>query len=312
MRTLARTCSRIALGNATLAALLAATCGGSPTSPAPSPIPPSAPADPCAAKPGGSGGPITDPSGPYYHQVVVARSTDGVHISDPQQVLDHASVPDGVRLADGSVLIYYVNGAAGGVWVARFDGSTASPIGPISLNGISSPAGVVDPDATLLPNGRVRLAYLSGFGPPGSNAARAMCIADSPDGVQFTVVSVALSLAPTDTSTDPSIARLDDGSWLMAISRGRQTLLTRSGDGLVFTPGETLTYGGVPELAGLGSGRVRLYVCAEGIESYLSDTRGASWTREGVVVPSGTLGKPIVCDPSWVPGANLFIFKTAG
>jgi len=40
----------------------------------------------------------------------------------------------------------------------------------------------------------------------------------------------------------------------------------------------------VPELAALADGRVRLYVCARGIESYLSSDQGASWTREGSVV----------------------------
>jgi len=293
-----------------LAALVLVACSGPPTSPTPLPVPPPTQAEPCAVQPGGSGGPVTDPNGPYYHQVVVARSADGVHVTDARQVLDHASVPDGVRLTDGSVLIYYVNGAAGSVWVARFDGSTANPIGPIALNGIYSPAGVVDPDATLLPNGSVRLAYLSGFGPPGSNTARAMCFADSADGVQFAVAGAALTLSPSDIATDPSLARVADGSWLMAISRGQQTMLARSAAGISFTPGETLTYGGVPEVAGLPDGRVRLYVCAGGIESYVSENLGASWSREGVVVAPGTLGKRIVCDPSWVPGAGLFIFKT--
>lgn len=299
------------LAGCLMAALMAAMCGKPTTVSVSSPVAPSAETDPCAPLTSASGGPVADPAGPYYHQVVVARSDDGVRVTDARQVLEHASVPDGVRLPDGSVLIYYVNGATGSVWVARFDGTAASPIGPISLNGLASPAGVVDPDATLLASGSVRLAYLAGFGPPASATSRAMCLADAVDGVNFTVVRTALTLAATDMATDPSLARLADGSWLMAVSRGQQTMLARSAAGISFTPGEILPYGGVPEVASLPDGRVRLYVCAGGIESYVSADLGATWSREAVVVPPGTLGKRIVCDPSWVAGASLFIFKTA-
>jgi hypothetical protein len=140
--------------------------------------------------------------------------------------------------------------------------------GPISLNGNASPAGVVDPDATRLPGGRIRLAYLGGFGAPNSASARAMCLADSDDGVAFTVVGPAYDIPAEDTLTNPSLARLTDGSWLMAMSRGQQTVMARSGDGLRFGVYDTL-------------------------------------------VAPGTLGARIICDPSWVPDAGLFIFKIA-
>jgi hypothetical protein len=301
---------------ASLAALVASilcACGSSTTAPAAT-TPASTPnaADPCAVRaPTGPGGPVTDPSGPYYHQVAVAQTTDGIHLSEARRVLDHASVPDAVRLPDGTVHIYYVNGAEGGVWIARFDGSSAVPVGPLVLNGVARPEGIVDPDATLLPDGRVRLAYLSGFGPPGSGTARAMCLADSTDGLRFTVVGTALALSATDTITDPSLASLDDGSWLMAVSRGTQTLLARAPDGLRFSLFDTLSYGGVPEIAAMGRDGVRLYVCAGGIESHVSTNGGNGWQREATVVAPGTLGSRIVCDPSWVPAAGLFVFKTA-
>lgn len=268
--------------------------------------PPSAPS--CEVR-GGGGGPVTDPNGPFFHQVAVARSTDGVNISEPREVLQHASVPDGVRLADRRVLIYYVNGAEGAVWVARFDGVTATPIGPIAINGVTSPQGVVDPDATLLADGRIRLAYLNGFGSPGGSS-RAVCLADSENGVSFTVTGAAILLNDSST-TDPSMTRLADGTWLMAMSRGQTTVMSRSSDGLTFQPYDTLTFGGVPEVATLADGRVRLYVCSDGIVSYGSRDQGRSWTREATVVPRNTLGRRIICDPSWVTGAEWFIFKTA-
>jgi hypothetical protein len=264
----------------------------------------------CDVMPGGPGGPINDPIGPYYHQVVVGRTADGRSVTSARQVLDHASVPDGVRRPDGTVLIYYVNGATGATWVARLEGDSAVAIGPISLNGVSSPGGVVDPDATAMPNGTVRLAYLSGFGPPTSTRARGICVAESSDGVQFTVVGQALSFPSTELATDPSLAQLTSGAWLMAISLGQQTIIARSADGLTFAREALLTYGGVPEITRLADGRVRLYVCKMGIESYVSSDDGRSWTREGIVVPPGAGSRPIVCDPSMVSGTEVFIYKT--
>jgi len=111
--------------------------------------------------------------------------------------------------------------------------------------------------------------------------------------------------------TDPEIAPLPDGSWLMALSMGQQTVLARSSDGYAFAVYDTVTVGGVPEVSTLADGRVRLYVCRNGIESYLSGDRGVTWTRETTVVPPGTLGKRILCDPSVVQGAGVFVFKTA-
>ena len=72
---------------------------------------------------------------------------------------------------------------------------------------------------------------------------------------------------------------------------------------------ERLTYGGVPELALLDDGSVRLYVCAGGIVAYrASDTR--AWQREAVVVSQGPNGSALACDPSRVAGTDLFVFKT--
>jgi len=103
---------------------------------------------------------------------------------------------------------------------------------------------------------------------------------------------------------------LQDGSWLMAISDGQTTRLGRSSSGLAFTEYTRVTAGGVPELGLTLDGRPRLYVCAGGIVSYVSSDNGTSWTFEATVVRPGALGRMIACDPSWVPGANLFVFKT--
>jgi len=293
---------------AALVALMACACSSGQSTTAPSGT--TAAAAACRPSVSAPAGPINDPNGPFFHQVVVATtSDDGRTIQDPLQVIDHASVPDGTRMADGSIAVYYVNAADGGVWLARVSSTVASPIGPITINGFLRPQGVVDPDATLLPDGRIRLVYLQNTG--GASPSHAICIAESTDGLQFQTVATALDLGPTSSDTDPSVTQLRDGSWLMAISRGQQTVLARSPDGLRFVVGEALAFGGVPEVTALGDGRVRLYVCANGIESFVSSDSGRNWQREGVVVPPRTLGRSIVCDPSRVAGTTLFVFKTA-
>lgn len=301
-----------------LGAALAA-CGGtapsapgSPGTPVAAPsiaaAPPSA-ATLCAVGGPVAGTPVTDPNGPWAHQVVIARSADGLSIEAPRMVIDHASVPDAVRVADGSLRLYYVDGTNGSIAVARVDGDTVTPLGPITVNGIRAPSGMVDPDATLLADGRIRLYYLNNFGPPGNGALRGMCWADSIDGERFTAGGLAIQFSNPGGVTDPSVAQLSNGSWLMAASRGTASVLARSRDGATFTDESTIGLGGVPELEALDGGRVRLYACGAGIIAWVSADEGRTWTREGTVVPAGVLGARIVCDPSRVAASQRFVFK---
>ncbi len=265
----------------------------------------------CEPKAGGNPHAVTDRNGPYYHQVAVADSPDGASAAAATQLLDHASVPDGVRRADGTLLVYYINGEDGALWAARLQDTVATPIGHVWIDGIEAPVGAVDPDASLLANGDVRLTYLGDLGPPSAtHQPGTICIADSKDGIHFTVRGRAIRFDDTVT-TDPSLVQLKDGSWLMAVSQGQTTVLARSSDGLSFERAQTLTYGGVPELATLPDGRLRLYVCARGIESYLSSDNGLTWAHEGSVVRSVPGGKKIICDPSYVQGAGILLYKTA-
>ncbi len=253
--------------------------------------------------------PIMDPNGPYFHQTVMAQSANGLTLTNSHQIIDHASVPDGVRRADGSVLVYYVNGSTGATWVARIVADTAQPIGPIVVDGVTAPVGIVDPDVQTVAGNKIRMFYLNGFGAP-VGVSRAMCSAESDDGVRFTTRAAAFVWSKGEPYTDPSVVLLADGTWLMAISLGQQTVMARSADGLRFSQGATLTFGGVPELAIAPDGAVRLYVCGAGIVAYRSNDLGRSFTREQTVIGPGFNGRKIVCDPSYVAGAGLFVFKT--
>ena len=95
----------------------------------------------------------------------------------------------------------------------------------------------------------------------------------------------------------------------MAASRGTSSLLARSSDGAVFTSETAIGLGGVPELAALDDGRVRIYVCGAGIIAYASADEGKTWAREATVVAAGALNARTVCDPSRVAGASRFIYK---
>ena len=287
---------------------ITATAAATPLTPPTTTPTPASTSSICAVGQPSTSGPITDPNGPFFHQVVIARTSDGLSISDSRMVIDHASVPDGARLTDGSVRIYYVNGQDGTIGIARLDGDTVSIIGPLSLNGVRGPGGMADPDAVLLPDGRVRLYYLNNFGPPGG-AARGMCYADSTDGERFTVGGLAIQFSNPETVTDPSVTRLTNGVWLMAASRGAQSLLARSSDGATFASETNIGLGGVPEITALDSGRVRIYVCGAGIIGYASSDEGRTWTREATVVSPGTLGARSVCDPSRVAGTDRFVYK---
>ncbi len=68
------------------------------------------------------GTPVGANGGPYAHNIAVGTTADGMTVTGLAEVLAHASVPDGVRLPDGSIGVYYVNGETDGVWLARLTG----------------------------------------------------------------------------------------------------------------------------------------------------------------------------------------------
>jgi hypothetical protein len=248
---------------------------------------------------------IDDPKSPYFDYIGVARSSDGATATGYGEALAHASAPDGTRLPDGSTGVYYHNGETGGaVWLARLTGTSLSPVGAISVDGVTRPRWISDPNTDLV-NGRVRMIYMVGDG------RRRFCVAESTDGLNFTTRALAIEFGGTEA--DPTVVQLRDGSWLMAFSRENHTGIgfARSSDGLTFTQFGTATYGVVPELAMTTDGRVRLYVCGGGgVISLLSSDGGTTWTSEGTVILRAVTSRAIVCDPTYIAADGIFIFKT--
>jgi hypothetical protein len=264
-----------------------------PQTPPPSPPPNSGEKNP---PPKDKGGGKVDELGPRGHQIMYALSEDGLNWTVSDEVIrDAGSVPEVLRLPNGDMLIYFVDGnspAPGLLKGSLEEGWTQIPMG--IENGPRN--GIVDPDAVLLPDGRVRLFYLDAV-PEDMNAPRAVYSAISEDGIHFTQEE-GIRIA-VQRITDPSVIRLPDGSWMMALSEGGVTHLAASPDGGEFTlTGVTLSLGGVPELTLLPDGNLRLFVSApEGIRSLYSEDGGETWTvEEGLRIPAEE--KNVAADPS--------------
>ena len=247
----------------------------------------------------------------------MATSSDGFNfVANNELLLEHASVPDALIRPDGGMRIYFVNGEPGrhGIWVAKpSDSGTWELIDCIRLDGKFN-GNAVDPDIVILDDGRYRMFYFEGhFVKPAPRKKRIHPIfsAISDDGLNFRVEGHMIS---AERVTDPSVIQMANGKWLMALSQGDRTLLAGSDDGYDFDlTGVEVELGGVPELAVLADGNIRLYVTARGIKSLLSADDGETWTVENGSRLSSKTGE-IVADPSLITtesGDWILVYKVA-
>ena len=267
-------------------------------------------------KAGASDGRIPS-AGPYYHQIYRAFSSDGLTFTPENELLlDHASVPDAILRPNGEVWVYFVNGVPGkhGIWIAKSSTSGSWDIVDcVQLNGRFN-GNAVDPDIVLLSDGRYRLFYYEGHfvGPnPPNEGPHPIFSAISDDGLNFEIEG---QLIAVEKVTDPSVVQLANDRWLMALSLGTRTLLADSDDGYDFElTGVAVELGGVPELAILADGNVRLYVTTEGIKSAISSDKGQTWAVEPGTRLSSSQGE-ILADPSLITtsdGGWVLFYKMA-
>jgi hypothetical protein len=231
-------------------------------------------------------------------------------------LLDHASVPDAILRPNGEVWVYFVNGVPGkhGIWIAKSSTSGSWDIVDcVQLNGRFN-GNAVDPDIVLLSDGRYRLFYYEGHfvGPnPPNEGPHPIFSAISDDGLNFEIEG---QLIAVEKVTDPSVVQLANDRWLMALSLGTRTLLADSDDGYDFElTGVAVELGGVPELAILADGNVRLYVTTEGIKSAISSDKGQTWAVEPGTRLSSSQGE-ILADPSLITtsdGGWVLFYKVA-
>lgn len=246
--------------------------------------------------------------GPKDHQVIHLTSSDGWSFAPVGTPFPRASVPEAITLPDGRVLVYYVSGEAGrhGIHIARL-----TPAGELErfdclrLDGAFD-GHAVDPDVVLLPDGKIRLFYKADFDQPGSTPSIHSAISE--DGIWFTREGPALDLTP---AVDPTVARLPDGTWLMAVPAGEVLRLARSPDGRNFSStGEIVPAGGIPELWVRGQ-EVHLLAGGGQLTRHVSTDSGRTWTPSSPIsIPGLGLGGPSVTGS---PGAyHLFAVAPRG
>lgn len=262
-----------------------------------------------------------DKKGPFYHQIFMASSADGLNFEKEEDVLfDKASVPDIIRLPSGRLLLYAVDGARrskSGLMVALSDDNGKSwDLGSVQFktkDGIAG--GGADPEVVLLKDGKLRLYYVRFSGPPQPNVVNTTSknwvkSALSSDGINFEEEEgVRFEYAQI---TDPDIVNIN-GKWLMYLSQGPRLIVTSSDDGLNFNLEKTLREdGSVSNTVYVDVDLYRQFYCSGGkIKS--------STTADGLIFKDDPgnrlLPDPgtIICDPAPVHlgGSWLMLYKVA-
>ncbi|MFA5926582.1 MAG: sialidase family protein [Patescibacteria group bacterium] len=256
-----------------------------------------------------AGDPYGDKNGPYYHKVYKATSTDGLTFSGKELVADKSSVPDVVRMADGTLFLYAVDGAKRStqglmVSVSKDNGKTWKQ-GSVSIptNGeVFVPA---DPQAVLLDDGQIRLFFvafpakkppLDANGVPiPTNELNKIKTAISTDGLNFTLESGS-RYETTEILTDPDVVKIG-GKWFMYLAKGSKQIAFSSSDGQTFNLEKTIrTDGAISKTVDVGGGTYRQFFCKAGIAS-ATTTDGLNFINDSGVRLAENTGE-IYCDPT--------------
>ena len=264
--------------------------------------------------------PIGDPSGPFYHDVYTASSTDGAHFnSTGNKIAEHASVPDIIKLPSGQLVVYAVDGGgrstSGVLMTVSDDNGKTWKTGSAQVSKSRSGQAGADPQAVMTDNGQLRLYYVvfpnkpAPGQPPGTDSVNKVYSAVSSDGIHFTEEhGVRFEYAQI---TDPDIIKIGS-TWFMYIAQGQKQIYATATDGLSFSyRGLVRNSGSVSKTVSAGGGTYRQFYCAQGITSEVS-TDGITWQNPTPSLPSPA-GK-IICDPSPVQlSANdwLMVYKLA-
>jgi hypothetical protein len=229
---------------------------------------------------------------------------------------------------------YYVNGLPSGtdalgaplqhaIYASDYNAATSawSTRRAITIEGVVD-GNAVDPDILRLDDGRYLLTYMRGrFVPENPEPVTTIYTAWSADGIRF-YDPVALYRPATPTGggapvalTDPSLLRLTDGRWLLAISSpdSSSAQFFTSTDGRSFSASGLTLPAFSPDLQLLPDGRVRLFYAdgpAGGIASRLSADGGQSWSVESGLRKAGPGFDPSVF--ALADGGWGMLFKTQG
>jgi hypothetical protein len=265
------------------------------------------------------------------HSVYVTSSMNPKTFADvTTPTFEKASVPDAVLLTQdsgagdaGDLLMYFPsfenftgNGSEQIAYARSTDnGETWSERQMITLSGKQNDGAAVDPSLVQLSDGRLRMYFYgadSTFGDPAATTGNHnIYSAVSSDGEHFTVEDgIRVGLPQI---TDPEVVYLND-HWVMYISKGTESLIATSKDGLAFTVSDqTWNGGGVPGAYVDDSDIVHVYGCGtNGIMTQIS-TDGITFTGSATSALRATGTEPkAICDPSPVQlfdGTVLMVYK---
>ncbi|HSW30168.1 MAG TPA: exo-alpha-sialidase [Longimicrobiales bacterium] len=264
--------------------------------------------------------PATPPtSGPWYHTVRSATSSDGLTFRDEREgnLVLHASVPSAIRLADGTVVVYFVDFSSGsperlGCVVSRDRGATYQ-WGGCAISGLRS-VKAVDPCPVLLEDGRVRLYYYASSDNVDAAGPHPIHSAISTDGIHFAYEATAFT---ADGLVDPDVF-WTGSQWVMhvfSLAAGG-TLVATSADGLSFAQRGVLEprgYGVTKPLR-LSDGTFRMYAFAQpDAVSFVSfrSNDGLAWTIEAGTRFTAAAGTQVT-DPFVIArgdGTWLMVYK---
>lgn len=239
--------------------------------------------------------PFDDRRGPFYHQILLAKSENGLDFAKEDGVLfDKASVPDAVLLPNGRLLLYAVDGARrskSGIMVALSDdkGKTWDS-GSMQLKSKAGTIATADPQIILLNDGSLRLYYIV-FG-QGMNQVKSAISTDGinfeeEDGVRFQYQQI----------TDPDVVNVN-GKWFMYLSQGPKLIATSSDNGLNFRLEGTIRQrGSVSKTVYVDVDFWRQFYCVPGGIKSARTSDGLDFAEEPGFRLEQPTGKTI-CDPS--------------
>ena len=241
-----------------------------------------------------------DPAGPFYHTLYRTASADGLSFESKDKIFEHTSVPDVIRLDDGRIALYGVDGygrSRSGLIVAfsEDDGKTWTS-GSLQLESKLNHQGAADPEVVLLPDGIIRMFYVIFPNPNDLMSTNEVWSATSTDGIHF--VEEDGIRFKYERLTDPDIAKIGD-TWFIYFAQGPQLVAASSSDGKTFTKQKTIRdRGSVSNTVQIENNKWRQYYCSEreGIKSATSSD-GLNWKDDSgtrITPDSGT----IVCDPA--------------
>lgn len=235
-------------------------------------------------------------------------------------IFEGASVPEVVQLANGDLLLYFVDAESLdkpgteqiGYSKSVDGGATWSEKEHVVFSGKLNEGPAVDPSLVQLEDGTLRMYFYGPDGPISDLSADTsehhVYSAVSEDGINFAVEEGIRFSA--QKLTDPEVI-WHQGRWIMYVSLITSTGIATSDDGLAWTDTEIVwDGGGVPGAYVDADDVVHLYGCNPQGLLTASSTDGVEFTAEPVQAFSATvLG---VCDPSPVlveDGTMIMVYK---